>query len=84
MFFIFALIIYNTTKLLKQKEEVGSAFVGGLAGIVIYFMVYLIFGNRLMALVVGARIWMITLRVYILYAIGWLKVIVITVITAIM
>ena len=80
MFFIFALIIYNTTKLLKQKEEVGSAFVGGLAGIVIYFMVYLIFGNRLMALVVGARIWMITLRVYILYAIGWLKVIVITVI----
>lgn len=65
MFFIFALIIYNTTKLLKQKEEVGSAFVGGLAGIVIYFMVYLIFGNRLMALVVGARIWMITLRVYI-------------------
>jgi hypothetical protein len=65
MFFIFALIIYNTTKLLKQKEEVGSAFVGGLTGIVIYFMVYLIFGNRLMALVVGARIWMITLRVYI-------------------
>jgi hypothetical protein len=65
MFFIFALIIYNTTKLLKQKEEVGSAFVGGLAGIVIYFMVYLIFGNRLMALVVGARIWMITLGVYI-------------------
>jgi hypothetical protein len=64
MFFIFALIIYNTTKLLKQKEEVGSAFVGGLAGIVIYFMVYLIFGNRLMALVVGARIWMITPRVY--------------------
>jgi hypothetical protein len=62
-FFIFTLIIYNTT-LLKQKEEVGDAFVGGLAGIVIYFMVYLIFGNRLMAVVVGARIWMITPRVY--------------------
>jgi hypothetical protein len=76
MFFISALIIYITTKLLKQKVEVGGVFVGGLTGIVIYFMVYLIFGNRLTALVVGARIWMITLGV--LYAIGWLKVIVIT------
>jgi L-lactate permease len=75
---ISTIIIYITTKLLGQKEGIGRAFVTALIGTVVYFVVYLILGDGLIASVVGGIIWLVALRV--LYNIGWLKALVIAVI----
>jgi hypothetical protein len=75
---ISTIIIYITTKLLGQKEGIGRAFVTALIGTLVYFVVYFIFGNGLIAAVVGGIIWLIALRA--LYNIGWLKAFIIAVI----
>jgi hypothetical protein len=75
---ISTIIIYITTKLLGQKEGIGRAFVTALIGTLVYSVVYFIFGNGLIAAVVGAIIWLIALRA--LYNIGWLKAFIIAVI----
>jgi hypothetical protein len=75
---ISTIIIYITTKLLGQKEGIGRAFVTALIGTLVYFVVYFIFGNGLIAAVVGGIIWLIALRA--LYDIGWLKAFIIAVI----
>lgn len=75
---ISTIIIYITTKLLGQKEGIGRAFVTALIGTLVYFVVYFIFGNGVIAAVVGGIIWLIALRA--LYNIGWLKAFIIAVI----
>jgi L-lactate permease len=75
---ISTIIIYITTKLLGQKEGIGRAFVTALICTLVYFVVYFIFGNGLIAAVVGGIIWLIALRA--LYNIGWLKAFIIAVI----
>jgi hypothetical protein len=44
---ISTIIIYITTKLLGQREEIGKAFVTAIIGTVVYFVIYLIFGSGL-------------------------------------
>jgi hypothetical protein len=72
---ISTIIIYITTKLLGQKEGIDRAFVTAIIGTVVYFIMYLIFGNGFIASVVGGIIWLIALRA--LYNIGWLKALVV-------
>jgi hypothetical protein len=75
---ISTVIIYITTKLFRQKEGIGRAFAAAIIGAIVYSLVYFIFGNGLIAAVVGGIIWLIALRA--LYEIGWLRALVIAVI----
>jgi sterol desaturase/sphingolipid hydroxylase (fatty acid hydroxylase superfamily) len=64
-------IIYVVTKLFKQKEGIGRAFLTALIGTVVYSIVYFIFGQGWIAGIVGGIVWLLALRG--LYEIGWLK-----------
>jgi hypothetical protein len=75
---ISTVIIYITTKLFGQKEDIGRAFATAIIGTVIYSIMYFIFGNGFIAAVVGGFVWLIALRG--LYDIGWLRALVIAVI----
>lgn len=64
-------IIYVVTKLFKQKEGIGRAFLTALIGTIVYSIVYFIFGQGWIAGIVGGIVWLLALRG--LYDIGWLK-----------
>ncbi len=64
-------IIYIVTKLFKQKEGIGRAFLTALIGTIVYSVMYFIFGQGWIAAIVGGLVWLIALRG--LYDIGWLK-----------
>ena len=75
---ISTILVYFTTKLLRQKEGIGRAFVTAIIGTVIYFVTYYVFANGLLSAIVGGMIWLLALKV--LYNIGWFKALVIAVI----
>ena len=75
---ISTIIIYVTTKLFRQKEGIGRAFVTALIGTLIYFVAYYIFGKGVISSLVGGIIWLIALKV--LYSIGWFKAFMIAVV----
>lgn len=64
-------IIYVVTKLFKQKEGIGRAFLTALIGTIVYSIVYFIFGQGWIAGIVGGIVWLLALRG--LYDIGWLR-----------
>jgi len=64
-------IIYVVTKLFKQKEGIGRAFLTALIGTIVYSIMYFIFGQGWIAGIVGGFVWLLALRA--LYDIGWLK-----------
>lgn len=75
---ISTIIIYVVTKVFGEKEGIGRAFLTAIIGSIAYSIVYFIFGNGLLAAIVGGIVWLIALRG--LYDIGWLKALVIAVI----
>lgn len=68
---ISTVIIYIVTKLFKQKEGIGRAFVTALIGTIAYSIIYFIFSQGWIAAIVGGIVWLIALRA--LYDIGWLR-----------
>lgn len=68
---ISTVIIYVVTKLFKQKEGIGRAFLTALIGTIVYSIMYFIFGQGWIAGLVGGFVWLLALRA--LYDIGWLK-----------
>lgn len=68
---ISTVIIYVVTKLFKQKEGIGRAFLTALIGTIVYSIMYFIFGQGWIAGIVGGFVWLLALRA--LYDIGWLK-----------
>lgn len=63
--------IYVVTKLFKQKEGIGRAFLTALIGTIVYTIMYFIFGQGWIAGIVGGFVWLLALRG--LYDVGWLK-----------
>ncbi len=74
--FVFSLvvstiIIYIVTKILGEKEGLGSAVMAALIGAIIYAGAYFFLGTGLLAAVIGGIAWLIALGS--IYEIGWLK-----------
>ncbi|MFH0949071.1 MAG: hypothetical protein V1802_01135, partial [Candidatus Aenigmatarchaeota archaeon] len=65
------IIIYIVTKILGEKEGLGTAVLTALIGAIIYTGAYFFLGTGLLAAVVGGIAWLIALGS--LYKIGWLK-----------
>ena len=66
-----ALIIYAITALFEENKGGRTALVAALAGALIYGLVYLVFGNGLLAAVLGGIGWVVALAGF--YKIRWLK-----------
>lgn len=73
-----AIIIYVVTKLLGEKERMGTALLAALAGAIIYALAYFFLGQGLLAALIGGFVWLLALGS--LYRMGWLKALVIAVI----
>jgi hypothetical protein len=74
--FVFSLvvstiIIYIVTKILGEKEGLGTAVLAALVGTIVYAGAYFFLGTGLLAAIIGGIAWLITLGS--LYEIGWLK-----------
>ncbi len=71
------LIIFVVTKILGEKEGIGTAFLAALGGAIIYSVTYFLLGNGLVAGVIGGIVWLIALGQ--LYNIGWFKALLIAI-----
>jgi L-lactate permease len=74
IFFLFGLIIstiiiYVVTKLLGEKEGVGTAILTALVGTIIYALVYYLLGEGLLAALIAGFVWLLALGG--LYSMGW-------------
>ncbi len=72
------IIIYVVTKVLGEKEGLGTAILSALIGAIIYTGAYFFLGTGLLAAVIGGIAWLIALGS--LYSIGWLKSLLIAVV----
>lgn len=75
---ISTLIIFVVTKLLGEKEGIGTAVLAAFIGTVIYSAAYYVLGTGLIAAIIGGIVWLLALQY--LYTIGWLKSLAIAVI----
>jgi len=75
---ISAIIIYVVTKLLGEKEGMGTAVLAALAGAIIYALAYFFLGQGLLAALIGGFVWLLALGS--LYSMGWLKALAVAVI----
>ncbi len=75
---ISTIIIWAVTKLLGEKEGIGTALIAAIAGTIIYTIAYWLFGNGFWAAALGGIVWLLALKA--LYKIGWLKAILIAII----
>lgn len=73
-----AIVIFVVTKLLGEKEGIGSALFAALAGAIIYALAYYFLGQGLIAALVGGFVWLLALGS--LYKMGWLKALVVAVV----
>jgi hypothetical protein len=81
--FVFSLvvstiIIYIVTKILGEKEGLGTAVLAALVGTIVYAGAYFFLGTGMLAAVIGGVAWLIALGS--LYKIGWLKALLIAII----
>jgi hypothetical protein len=72
------IIIYIVTKLLGEKEGLGSAVIAALAGSIVYAVAYYFLGTGLLAAGIGGIAWLVVLGS--IYEIGWLKSLLIAVV----
>jgi len=72
------IIIFVVTKLLGEKEGVGTASLAALAGAIIYALAYYFLGQGLLAALIGGFVWLLALGS--LYSMGWLKALVVAII----
>ena len=69
---------YVVTKLLGEKEGIGTALLAALAGAIIYALAYYFLGQGLLAALIGGFVWLLALGS--LYRMGWLKALVVAVV----
>ena len=72
------LIIYIVTKILGEREGLGTAVLAALIGAIIYTGAYFFLGTGVLAAVIGGVAWLIALGS--LYKMGWLKSLLIAVV----
>jgi hypothetical protein len=65
------IIIYVITKLLDEKEGLGSAVKAAFCGAIVYTLAYYFLGTGLLAAGIGGIAWLAVLGS--IYDIGWLK-----------
>ncbi len=68
---ISAIVIFIATKLLGEKEGLGTALLAALIGSIVYSLGYFLLGNGLAAALIAGFIWLIVLGT--LYNMGWAK-----------
>ena len=66
-----AIIIFIVTKLLGQKQGLGSAVMTAFVGAIVYALAYYFLGTGLLAAGIGGIAWLVVLGS--IYEIGWLK-----------
>lgn len=71
------IIIWAVTKLLGEREGIGTALIAAIVGTIIYTIAYWLLGNGLLAAVLGGIVWLLALVA--LYKIGWLKALLIAI-----
>ena len=71
-------IIYIVTKILGEKEGLGSAVLAAFAGSLVYVLAYYFLGTGLLAAGIGGIAWLVLLGS--IYEIGWLKALLIAVV----
>ena len=74
---ISTIIIYIVTKLFREKEGIGRAFVTAIIGTIIFTIAYYLLGHGFLASIAGGIVWLLALRG--LYDIGWIKALIIAV-----
>ncbi len=72
------IIIYVVTKILGEREGIGSAILAAFIGAIIYTVAYFFLGTGLFAAIIGGIAWLMALGS--LYKIGWLKSLLISII----
>jgi hypothetical protein len=75
---ISTIIIFIVTKVFGEKEGIKIALATAIIGSIVYGVTYFLFGNGLLAAIIGGIGWLLSLKW--LYGMGWLKSIVIAVI----
>ncbi len=73
-----SLIIFIVTKLLGEKEGVGTAFLAGLVGAIIYAVAGFLLGHGLLSAIIGGFFWLWALHA--LYEMSWLKALAVAII----
>lgn len=68
---ISTIIIYVVTKLLGEKEGIGTALLAALIGTIIYALAYYFLGEGLLAALIAGFVWLLALGG--LYSMGWWK-----------
>jgi hypothetical protein len=74
---IATVIIYLVTKLLGEKEGLGTAVLAALIGTAVYTLFYYVLGQGLIAAFIAGIVWLLALQR--LYTIGWIKSLIIAV-----
>jgi hypothetical protein len=74
---ISTVIIYLVTKLLGEKEGLGTAILAALIGTAVYTLFYYVLGQGLIAAFIAGIVWLIALQR--LYSIGWIKSLIIAI-----
>jgi len=74
---ISTVIIYLVTRLLGEKEGLGTAVLAALIGTAVYTLFYYVLGQGLIAAFIAGIVWLIALQR--LYSIGWIKSLVIAI-----
>jgi hypothetical protein len=75
---ISTIMIFIVTKLFREEEGIKTAFLTATIGAVIYSIAFYLFGNGLLAAIVGGIAWLLSLRWF--YKMGWLKAIIVAII----
>jgi hypothetical protein len=73
-----AIIIFIATRILGEKEGVGTALLTAFIGALIFAVAHYFIGSALLASVIGGLAWLIALGM--LYKMGWLKALVVAIV----
>lgn len=73
-----SIIIFVVTKLLGEREGIGTAFLTGLVGAAIYAVAGFLLGHGLISAIIGGFFWLWALHH--LYKMGWLKALAVAII----
>jgi hypothetical protein len=68
---ISTVIIFAVTALFRGRTNIGKAFITALIGTIVWVVTYYLFGDGLLATVVGGIVWLFALRG--IYGLSWTR-----------
>ncbi|NLI73426.1 MAG: hypothetical protein GX369_01450 [Euryarchaeota archaeon] len=72
------IVIWVVAKLFREREGIGTALIAAIIGTIIYTIAYWLFGDGLLASVIGGIVWLLALKG--LYKISWLRALAIAIV----